>query len=303
MPIKKISKLISDALFRQIRGAKDVIDATIQVTSSITSSSLNSVRGKRAETQQVADDAIEGAIQAGSKAGSDLGSVAKGAVIGTMQGVGGVTKVTTGIIRDTVKSAIKGASDAGGDMATVTRKAVEGAIEAGKQAGLKAEDAASAGAAGAVAAANELGDAVVNTVVKSLSGTISGVRIVLQIPSRKHTILIVNGNRRDLDTLREQLGKEGYQIYTASSCSELDKSLLASEGKISVALIDISDFDMEIWNDCEKLKKAKIPFLIISAKRSSAVQKESLKHGASGVFTKPLGTKELLEHVRGVIGN
>ena len=289
MPITKISKLISDALFRQIKGAKDVIDATIQVTSSITSSSLNSVRGKRAETQQVADDAIEGAIQAGSKAGSDLGSVAKGAVIGTMQGVGGITKVTTGIIRDTVKSAIKVTSDAGGDIATVTRKAVEGAIEAGKQAGLKAD--------------NELGDAVVNTVVKSLSGTISGVRIVLQIPSKKQTILIVNGNRRDLDTLREQLGKEGYQIYTASSCSELDKSLLASEGKITVALIDISDFDKEIWNDCEKLKKAKIPFLIISAKRSSAVQKESLEHGASGVFTKPLGTKELLEHIRGVIGN
>jgi CheY-like chemotaxis protein len=303
MPITKISKLISDALFRQIKGAKDVIDATIQVTSSITSSSLNSIRGKRAETQRVADDAIEGAIQAGSRAGSDLGSVAKGAVIGTMLGVGGVTKVTTGIIRDTVKSAIKGTSDAGGDIATVTRKAVEGAIEAGKQAGLKAEDAASAGAAGAITAASELGDAVLTTVVKALSAPISGVRIIIDLPTKKPRLLIINGNRRELDLLSQQLGKEGYRIYTAASGKELSKTLSAPETKISLAIVDISEFEQDIWEHCKELRKARIPFLVISAKRSPVIQNQCIEHCASGVLTKPLSIKELTEHIRGVIGS
>jgi CheY-like chemotaxis protein len=303
MPITKISKLISDTLFKQLKGAKDVLDATIQVTSSITLNTLNSVRGKRTETQRIADNAIEGAIQAGSKAGSDLGSVAKGAVIGTMQGVGEVSKVTTSIIRDTVRSAIKGTSDVGGDIAIVTKKAVEGAIEAGKQAGIKAEDAASAGAIGAITAANELGDAVLTTVVKTLSVPISGVRIILDLPAKKPQLLIVNGNKRDLDLLSQQLGKEGYRIYKAASVKELSKLVSEPETKISLAIVDVSEFKHDIWDQCKKLRKHRIPFLVIAAKRSQAIQKQSIEQGASGVLTKPLGLKELVEHIHGVIGS
>ena len=303
MPITKIGKLISDALFKQLKGAKDVLDATIQVTSSITSNTVKSGRGKRAETQRVADDAIEGAIQAGSKADSDLGSVAKGAVIGTMQGVGEVSKVTTSIIRDTVRSVIKGTSDVGGDIAIVTKKAVEGAIEAGKQAGIKAEDAASAGATGAIAAANELGDAVLTTVVKALSVPISGVRIILDLPTKKPQLLIVNGNKRDLDLLSQQLGKEGYRIYKAASGKELSKIVSEPETKISLAIIDVSEFKHDIWEHCKNLRKHRIPFLVIAAKRSPIIQKQSIEQGASGVLTKPLGLKELVEHIHGVIGS
>ncbi len=303
MPILKVSKLISDTLFKQIKGTKDVIATTVRVTSEITQKSLSSVRGKKAETQRVAEDAVEGAIRAGSDAGSDLGSVAKGAVIGTIQGIGEVTKVTSSILKYSVGSAIKGTSEVGGDVAAVARKAVEGAIEAGKQAGLKAEDAASAAASGAIEAAGEFGDVAASAVAKSLSGTIAGVRMVFQIPSKKQTILIVNGNRRDLDMMEQQLRKEGYQVYTASSGKELDKSIQTSEGKISAALIDITDFDQNIWDECNKLKNMKIPFLVLSPKRSSVVQQESVNCRASGVLTKPLGAKELVEHIHSLLGN
>ena len=50
MPILKVSKLISDTLFKQIRGTRDIIATTIQVTSDITQKSLRDVRGKKAET-------------------------------------------------------------------------------------------------------------------------------------------------------------------------------------------------------------------------------------------------------------
>ncbi len=303
MPLIRVGKLISDTLHKQIKDARDVIGTTVQVTRDITQNSLRSVRGKRAEAQQVAQDAVEGAIRAGSDAGSDLGSVAKGAVMGTIEGISEVTEVTSSILKYTVRSAIKGTSEVGGDVAVVARKAVEGAIEAGKQAGLKAEDAASAAASGAVEAAGEFGEAVVSSVAKSLSGTISGVRMVFQIPSKKQTILVIMGNRKDADVMEQQLRKEGYQVYTISSGKELDRLTQKAEVIISAALIDIADFDQDIWDECNKLKKMEIPFLILSPKRSPVVQQESVKSGASGVLTKPIGAKELTEHIRGLLGN
>jgi CheY-like chemotaxis protein len=303
MPLIRVSKLISDTLYKQIKDARDVIGTTVEVTRDITQSSLGAIRGKKAEAQQVAEDAVEGAIRAGSDAGSDLGSIAKGAVMGTIEGIGDVTKVTSSILRYSVGSAIKGTSEVGGDVAVVARKAVEGAIEAGKQAGFKAEDAASAAASGAIEAAGEFGEAVASSVAKSLSGTISGVRMVFQIPSKKQTILAVIGNRKDADMMEQQLRKEGYQVYTVSSGKELSRLTQTGERNISAAIVDITDLDDDIWDECTRLKKLKIPFLVLSPKRSPVVQQESVKCGAGGVLTKPLEAKELTEHIRSLLGN
>jgi len=103
--------------------------------------------------------------------------------------------------------------------------------------------------------------------------------------------------------MEQQLRKEGYQVCTASSGKELDKSIQIGEGKISAALVDITDFNQDIWDECSKLKKMKIPFLVLSPKRSPGIQQESVKCGASGVLTKTLGAKELSEHIRSLLGN
>jgi CheY-like chemotaxis protein len=303
MPVGKVSKRIRGVLARQVKGAADVVGATVEVTRDITSSTLRSVKGRKAETPRVAGDTIEGAVKAGSEAGMDLGAIAKGAVIGVVQGVGDVTRVTAGTISDAAAAAVRVAGEVGGDVALVARKAVEGAIEAGKEANLKAEEAASAGAAGALSAAAELGEAVAGVVAKALSGTISGVRVVIERPFRKPEILLASANRRDLEQLGQQLGNEGYRVHTAASRRELDRILLASEGKISLALIDVSDFDQEIWGNCEQLRKARIPFLIITAKRSPTIQRDSVDCGASGVLLKPIGVKELVEHMHGLLGD
>jgi DNA-binding response OmpR family regulator len=66
-------------------------------------------------------------------------------------------------------------------------------------------------------------------------------------------------------------------------------------------LVDIAGFDGQIWARCEKLRTAKIPFLIFSPRQSAAIQQASLSHGAKGVMVKPLVVKELMAVIRSIL--
>ena len=112
----------------------------------------------------------------------------------------------------------------------------------------------------------------------------------------KTTILSVGSNRANLDLLSQQLVKEGYETLSAASLEELDNSIQEKKD-FAVALIDLSGFDERIWERCEALRKARIPYIVISPQRSPLIQRESMKHGANGLLVKPLGIKELLEHI------
>ncbi|HEU65949.1 MAG TPA: response regulator [Chloroflexi bacterium] len=120
--------------------------------------------------------------------------------------------------------------------------------------------------------------------------------------SAKPTILIVDSNRSNLELLSQQLGQAGYETLAAASLEELDEAIQGKE-KFALSLIDISGFDRHIWERCEALHKAETPCIVISPQRSPSVQRESMKHGASGLLVKPLDFKELLEHVHAVLGD
>ena len=117
----------------------------------------------------------------------------------------------------------------------------------------------------------------------------------------KEIILTAVNDPSQLALLSQQLERDGYQIVTAGSISELVQAI-EKEGKISLAVVDVSAFDRSIWQHLEELHKAKIPFLVISPQRSPSVQRDSLKHGASGLFTKGLRIKDLLEHIHTLLG-
>lgn len=118
----------------------------------------------------------------------------------------------------------------------------------------------------------------------------------LTVLTRKPVILVANKNRADLGLLSQQLVKEGYDTLEATSLEELDARIRANK-KIALGLIDLSGFDQSIWERCEALHKAKIPYIVISPQRSPLIQRDSMKHGASGLLVKPLGIRELLEHI------
>jgi DNA-binding response OmpR family regulator len=114
--------------------------------------------------------------------------------------------------------------------------------------------------------------------------------------TKKPVILVANSNRADLGLLSQQLIKEGYDILDAASLEELDEIIRVNK-KIDLGLIDLSGFDERIWERCEALRKARIPYIVISPQRSPLTQRESMKHGADGLLVKPIGIKDLLEHV------
>ena len=114
------------------------------------------------------------------------------------------------------------------------------------------------------------------------------------------TLLLVSRLPRNLQLLAEFLGKGGYVTLMASSYQEFDH-LLAQPQAIAGSLIDIAGFDAEIWTRCERLRAAKIPFLIFSPKQSTAIQQASITHGAKGVMVKPLIVKELMTVLRSIL--
>ena len=120
--------------------------------------------------------------------------------------------------------------------------------------------------------------------------------------SAKSIILIVDSNRSNLGLLSQQLEQAGYETLTAASLEELDQAIQGKE-EIALSLVDISGFDQHIWERCEELGKSKTPYIVISPQRSSAVQRDSMEHGASGLLVKPLDFKDLLEHIHTVLGD
>jgi len=120
--------------------------------------------------------------------------------------------------------------------------------------------------------------------------------------SAKAIILVVDSSRSNLEHLSQQLGQADYQMLTAASLEELDQAIQGEE-KIALSLIYISGFDKRIWERCEWLSKAETPFIVISARRSSTIQRHSMEHGASGLLVKPLDFKDLLEHIHTVLGD
>ena len=118
----------------------------------------------------------------------------------------------------------------------------------------------------------------------------------------KPVILAVDSNRANLELLSHEVSREGYTTVSAASLEELDQAIRENES-LALSLIDLSGFDERIWERCEELRKAKIPFIVISPQRSPTIQRDSLKYGASGLLLKPLAIQELLEHIRTMIGD
>lgn len=113
-------------------------------------------------------------------------------------------------------------------------------------------------------------------------------------------LLAVDHNRRNLELLTQFLSREGYQIVGVASLEEFDRVLKQAKG-IALALVDLAGFDQHIWERCDRLRKAKIPFLLISPKQLAAVQQAGVAHGARGVLTKPLVARELLKLIRSLL--
>ena len=112
-------------------------------------------------------------------------------------------------------------------------------------------------------------------------------------------ILNVNKSRSNLKLLNKFISGDGYRIFTAEDLGELDQCL--DKEKPELVLLDLTGFDQKIWKYCERMREMKIPFIIISPRRSAFIKQVSLARGAHNVLTKPLVINQLLGLIRGLL--
>lgn len=296
---------VTKALGGMAREAKGVAGKTVGTTRAATVRALRGVRLKKGETnralEQVVDQTVMGALRSSKDAASDAGSVVKGVVIGTIEGIGTVTAITADILRYATKATIRGTKAMNGDVAAAAEKAIEAGTEAGQRAGLEHEEAAFASAAGVLDATDEMDDPIGIAVAKSIAGTASDLRALVEARLRKPLVVLVGSNRNSAEQMGQSLKQQKYDMRIVASLTELDMTVQGVE-RISLAVIDLAGFDQTVWKHCERLQSARIPFLVIADQRSPSVQQESMRYGARGVFTKPVGVRELADYIRATLG-
>lgn len=114
-------------------------------------------------------------------------------------------------------------------------------------------------------------------------------------------ILTVASNPRNLELLDGVLVKAGFRTCGVDTLTALDAAL-EHAGDFALALVDLTGFDTSIWARCEQLRRASVPFLIISPRQCADLQRESLRRGARGVLVKPLTVQDLLQMVYALVG-
>lgn len=305
MSVRSRSTGVTEVLGDVTKEAGGVVRKTIGKTRAATVRALGGVRLKKGETspmlEGVVEETVMGALQAAGDAAADAGSMVRGAVIGTVEGVGTVTAITGDVIRYATRAAVRSVRAVNGDVAAAARKAIEAGTEAGEQAGLGHDEAALASATGVLDATDEMDDTIAGAVAKSIAATASELRALVEKRFSKPAVMLVSSSRGGAEQLSQSLKQQRYDMRVATGLAGL-YSVVQSPEKVALVIIDLAGFDQAVWKQCERLQAAKIPLLVITDQRSPSVQKESMRYGARGVFTKPVGAKELGEYIRTTLG-
>lgn len=72
------------------------------------------------------------------------------------------------------------------------------------------------------------------------------------------------------------------------------QTLLAGEGSVHAALVDVAGFGQEIWSLCETLRQGAVPFFLVSGD-VARVEAMGARHGAQATLRKPLSRRLLAE--------
>jgi hypothetical protein len=60
-------------------------------------------------------------------------------------------------------------------------------------------------------------------------------------------------------------------------------------GRSALVAMDLAGLDQTVWKRCERSPAARRSLPMVADQRRQSVQKESMRHGAGGVFAEPVG--------------
>ena len=124
------------------------------------------------------------------------------------------------------------------------------------------------------------------------------------VPTGSQSILVVEDSPSTGTFVAVVLRAEGYEVHTAAD----GESGLAAiiRFRPSLVLLDLVLPKLDGWQVLEKVKAdpdlCEIPVIIFTAHAESTTKEKARESGASGVLFKPVGAKELVQQIQGVIG-
>jgi DNA-binding NtrC family response regulator len=118
------------------------------------------------------------------------------------------------------------------------------------------------------------------------------------------SILVIDDHEATLTTLRVLLGRQGWDVATAS-CGLVGLEALATNSH-DLALVDLNMDDLDGLSVVSRLREhghTTPPWLMMSAENSVPAAVEAMRLGARDFLVKPLDPRLLVERVREVLGS
>lgn len=119
---------------------------------------------------------------------------------------------------------------------------------------------------------------------------------------KQYTILIVEDEKKLLNTLSDFLKLNGYRMLTAENGMEAMKQFTAYVQEIDLVLLDIM---LPFLNGYELLKeirmRSNVPVIMLTAKSSVEDQIEGFAYGADDYITKPYSLSLIKAHIEAVL--
>ena len=126
---------------------------------------------------------------------------------------------------------------------------------------------------------------------------------MLDTPTNKAKILIVEDNQESVDLLVYFLRPAGYQIFTANDGAAALE--MVGKNPPDIILLDIMLPKLDGYQVCERLKKDKdyfhIPIIMITALKELKDKIRALEAGADDFVSKPFDNVELLTRVKSLL--
>ncbi|MCM1159735.1 MAG: response regulator transcription factor [Roseburia sp.] len=119
---------------------------------------------------------------------------------------------------------------------------------------------------------------------------------------KQYTILIVEDEKKLLNTISDFLKLNGYRLLTAENGIEAMRQFTAYAQEIDIVLLDIM---LPFLNGYELLKeirmRSNVPVILLTAKSSVEDQIEGFEYGADDYITKPYSLSLIKAHIEAVL--
>ncbi len=116
------------------------------------------------------------------------------------------------------------------------------------------------------------------------------------------SILLVDDEPQTRDLLRLMLKRDGYEVFEAEDGYEALEKVRALVP--DMVLLDVMMPDIDGLTVCREIRKDEmltaVPVLMLSARTHMEAVEKGILAGATRYLTKPIGRKELLQHIREV---